>query len=368
MKIVQIARQFTPSIGGIERVTLGLSQALLERGHRTSVVTLREVFSTGACEAASESIDGLPIYRLPHLGSRRYPIAPGVLAFAERADVLHVHAIDFFVDFLGASQPCHRVPIVVNTHGGIFHSRWLLPLKRLYFALATRVSLRRAAAVICDSEHDYRLFRAIVPPHKLHVIGNGVDVRPFAAIHKQISPGLMVGIGRLAPNKRIDRIIDLLPALAEQVPSARLVWIGPDQDDRRRSLLAHAAERGVAERVQFTGAIDDGEMGRWLSQAHVFVSPAEYEAFGVSSIEAMSSATVPVVTPVGIHPEIVDDGISGFICEFEGTSAVERLRTVLARPLDELAAIGARARGAAQRYSWSNVVQQYLDVYQAAIS
>lgn len=374
MNILQISRQFYPATGGIESVTLGLSRALRERGHRCEVVTLREIYTTGERAPPSSQLDGLHIHRLPHLGTRRYPVAPAAANFLAPFDIVHIHAIDFFLDFfvvLRAIQQHQQhkppMPLVVNTHGGIFHTRWLLPLKKAWFHTLTAFSLRRTDAVICDSQHDYRLFRSIVPPHLLHIVQNGVDVRPFERVEKQVEPGLLLGIGRIFENKRVERLIDLLPRLVADMPRARLVWIGIDQQGNIPALLARAEQLGVRQRVEFVGLIEQEEMLRWLARAHLFVSASAYEAFGISTIEAMSSATVPVVTPVGIHPDVVQDGENGFLYTFEGDQAAECLRHALTLEGPRLEQMGQRARAAAARYAWDTVVEDYLAIYRQVV-
>jgi alpha-1,3-mannosyltransferase len=109
-------------------------------------------------------------------------------------------------------------------------------------------------------------------------------------------------------------------------------------------------------------------MKDWLSKAHLFVSAASYEAFGLSTIEAMSSATVPVVTSVGIHPEVIIEGKTGFMYEFEGDKALKCFREVLS--LDEVAIreIGLKAQEVAKQYSWNQAVDSYLAVYRTILS
>lgn len=368
MKILQITRTFHPAIGGIESVTEGLAVALQALGHRSDVLTLRHLFASGRQMPAFDNYRGLQIYRLPHLGGRRYPVAPGVLEFARSYDLLHIHAIDFFVDFLTATRRFHGRPIVVNTHGGIFHTRWLIALKRLFFATVTRRSLRHVACVICDSEHDRELFARIVPEHKLRVIRNGVDVTAFAGIEKRVEPGLLVGIGRLVENKRVERLVELVAALAAERPDLRLIWVGDDEQGRGDAIRARASELGVGERITLVGQVPPAELQALLARAHLFVSAASYEAFGISTIEAMSSATLPVVTPVGVHPEVVREGETGFLLDpGDDGRAVETLRRALALEPTALARIGAAARAAARRFAWETVVHEYLDVYAAAV-
>ncbi len=368
MNILRVTRQFSPSVGGVESVAYGLSRALQQVGHRNDVVTLRTIFNTGESAAPEERLDGIQVYRLPHIGSRRYPIAPGVFAFARSYDLIHIHAVDFFVDGLSLTRPWHGRPLVVNTHGGIFHTRWFWPLKRAYFHTVTRLILRGVAAVICDSAHDRALFRAIVPAHKLRVIHNGVDLQPFLAMNKQVMPGRLLGIGRIAENKGVERLIALLPILAADFPQVHLVWVGEDPQRRTVHLRALAQQLGVAERVRFTGGVPQAELLTLLAQAHLFVSAASFEAFGVSTIEAMGSGTVPVVTPVGVHPEVIREGQTGFICRPELQGMGAGLRHALSLEADQLHQMGERARQAARRFAWEQVVKAYLDVYSAVLA
>lgn len=368
MKLLQITRTYYPSIGGIESVTNGLSRALQQLGHQTDILTLRYIFDRRNLAAHDEQHQGLQIYRLPHIGSRRYPITPGVFAFARYYDLLHIHAIDFFIDYLSLTSAIHRRPIVVNTHGGIFHTRWLTSLKRIWFAAMTRLSLRRVAAVICDSEHDYQLFQQIVPTEKLHIIRNGVNVQPFLSTPKQIIPGLLVGVGRVVENKRIDQLIMLLARLSETVPEAQLVWIGDDANRQVPSLMVLAQRFGVAARVKFIGQVTDMDLYQLLAQANLFVSTSQYEAFGISTIEAMASGTVPVVTSVGIHSEVIRMGHTGFFISGHDCDAdIAVLLQALNLAPEELSRMESAVRSIAQQYAWNQVVQHYVRIYDSAL-
>src|SRR5687767_6089838 len=124
MRVLEVARQFYPKIGGIESAVLSLSRCLVARGHTVEVLTLdRDLRSRRRIDSPS-SIDSIPIHRVSWFGSRRYPIAPSWLRRVDSFDVLHIHAIDFFIDSASFARRVgfHRTPIVVTTHGGIFHT------------------------------------------------------------------------------------------------------------------------------------------------------------------------------------------------------------------------------------------------------
>jgi alpha-1,3-mannosyltransferase len=124
MRVFHVVRQFWPSVGGLEDVVGQLARAQTARGWTVKVVTLNRVF--GAPDkllAAHEDNAGVAIERLPYSGSPRYPLTPGILGAIGEADLLHIHAIDFFFDFLAWTRIFHGKPLVATTHGGFFHTQ-----------------------------------------------------------------------------------------------------------------------------------------------------------------------------------------------------------------------------------------------------
>lgn len=367
MRILQVSRQFSPSIGGIQSSVYGLSKALAQAGHSVDVVTLRSAFTTNEKLEPQSVVDGIPVYRLNFLGSKRYSIAPQVLSFAKNYDVIHVHAIDFFIDFLSLTQLWHRKPIIVSPHGGIFHTQWLLPLKQFYFKTITRLSLKGSEVVVCDSKHDYTLFQAITETPKLRLL-MGLDLEPFFSIRKNIVPNFLLGVGRVSANKGIDRLIRLLPELSRDFPDIRLTWVGDDPENLTEKLLAEAQQLGVESQVHFTGQLQDHEIHHLLSQAHLFVSTASYEGFGIAALEAMSSGTVPILTPVGIYPEIIEHGRNGFIYPFTHQTALKNFRSALSTDLSNLIEMGQAARESASQFSWNNVAPSFISIYEEVLA
>ena len=365
MKILQVTRQFYPEIGGIENVVLGLSETLLESGHEVDVVTLDFLFNSEMKLEPISHKGGITIYRIPFLGSRRYPVAPHVIKFLRSYDVIHIHAIDFFVDFITLLRVFHKKPIVVTTHGGIFHTKWLYRFKQLYFSSVTKLVLSNVDSIVCNSSHDLRLFREIAPESKISLIENGVSIEPFLKTKKNIQPGLFVGIGRIAENKGILKLIEIVSMLKPDFPEIRLVWIGEDPKQKIPSLQDYAKLLEVSDQLEFFGKVSLDEILEQLSSAQAFVSASSYEAFGLSTVEAMSSATLPLVTPVGIHPDVVQDGHTGFLFEPDNLSqSIEVFRKVLKLDIIENLQIGENARNAVLKYSWENPAKAHIDLYE----
>jgi alpha-1,3-mannosyltransferase len=367
MKILQLTRQFLPNQGGMESVVEGLSVALQRNGHTVQVATLRLLFGTGAMAPAQSVEAGLPVRRMRHWGSRRYPVAPAALGAIRGYDLVHIHAIDFFVDYLSLLRMVHRIPLVVSTHGGFFHTDHAQAFKEMYFKTITRHSLRGVQAVVCVSQHDREVFSRIVSPARIRVIENGANIDGLWGQKKKLEPGLILGISRLAENKRVHKVLEAMALLKHRFPRMRLEWVGADFGGMRAPLERLVVELGLSGRVRFHGSAGREELQKLLQRAHLFVSASSYEGFGLSTIEAMSAATVVLVTAVGAHPDVVKDGVSGFLMDQDATSLPSQMERVLTMPAAKLAQIGEAARAATKHFSWSRIAPQYEQLYEQVL-
>ncbi len=368
MRILQLTRQFLPAQGGMESVVEGLSVALQHSGHTVQVATLRLLFSTGALAPAESVEAGVPVRRIRHWGPRRYPVAPAALRAIHGYDLVHIHAIDFFVDYLSLLRRVHRIPLVISTHGGFFHTERAHAFKEWYFKTVTRQSLSAVGAVVCVSQHDREMFARIVPAERIRVIENGANLDGFWSLKKRVEVGLLLGISRLAENKRVDKVLQAMAELKHRCPRLRLEWVGADFARLRSTLERRVVELGLEGRVRFHGAVGSEELRRLLERAHLFVSASSYEGFGLSTIEAMSSATTVVVTAVGAHPDVVEHGVSGFLIDQDAAGLAAQIEAVLALPAEKLAAIGEAARAATRRFSWKQIAPRYEQLYREVLS
>jgi glycosyltransferase involved in cell wall biosynthesis len=187
---------------------------------------------------------------------------------------------------------------------------------------------------------------------------------PFrASIGMARTTPLVVFAGRLASNKGLHHLVPAFAALREGHPDARLVLAGEDQDQRAR-LEALARKAGVADRVHFTGHLDEATYRSALAAADVFVLPSEWEAFGIVLVEAMACGVPCVATRVGGAPDVVQDGVTGRVVPYGDEAALAQAIGGLLddRPLAARMGEAGRAR-AFKEYSWDAVVERTLDLY-----
>lgn len=367
MRIVHVVRQFPPSLGGIEEVVARLAEAQVRAGHDVRVATLDRVFADpGRALPARETSGGVEIVRLPFRGSTRYPLAPQALAHVRDADLIHVHAIDFFFDYFAVTKPIHRKPMIATTHGGFFHTRAHARLKDIWFDRVTRRTARAYKALIACSQADFDMFAPL--GHKnLRMIENGVDVEKFSARGAEAPTKGLVSIGRFSVNKRLDRLLDAFAVLKQRDDAWRLIIAGAASDWSAERLRAEIAARGVSEKVEVHVGLSNAQIADLLGAASLFVSASEHEGFGVSLIEAMSAGLAPVVEGnaafkafAARHDEIA---IVDFSDAAAAASALQAAFERLSRDPD----LRARAIAAAQGYAWPIVARSYLDAYADAL-
>ncbi|MDO8737197.1 MAG: glycosyltransferase family 4 protein [Thermoleophilia bacterium] len=361
----------------METYVSSLCRQLSGRGHRSDVATLDYLFKNMTPLPAYERIDGTDVIRLPSLGTARYFFAPRLMELAPRYDIIHVHGVDFFVDMLGTCKWMHGRPLVLSTHGGFFHTPWFPALKKAYFQTVTRMALTGVDRVLASSPKDEQLFEKI--SSRVTLVENGIDYETFAGVEKRAGGNIedgsasrhenLVFIGRISKNKRVDRLLDMMAVLRKHRPEAALTVIGPDWEGLQSGLEAQAAAIGLGDVVRFTGVIPQDQMLEMLADARLFVSASEYEAFGLSTVEAMATGTVPVVNAIPAFIDLVDDGDTGFLTDFsDPAAAAATIEQALGLPESRLLEVGAAARNAASRHDSSKVSEQIINIYEEVLA
>nr|WP_093811438.1 glycosyltransferase family 4 protein [Stappia sp. ES.058] len=366
--LVHVVRQYKPSVGGLEDFVASLVARQRGRFRRIRIITCDRLFrGDGTKLARREIIDGAEVVRLPYFGSTRYPVCLGFLRELADADLVHVHAIDFFFDALAATRWLHRKPLIATTHGGFFHSSNYRMLKRIWFRSITWASATRYGALACCSESDYERF-AGVAPDKVRLIENGVDIDKFAGAGSPAPAKSLITIGRLAHNKRIDLLLDTMARLVADDREWRLAIVGTPFDWSRDDIEAMIASRNLGDNVDLHVGPSDGEMRMLLGGASLFVSASQYEGFGIALIEAMSAGLSSVVEGNAAFTAFAQkhDGIA--LCDFDDPQgAAKAIDAAYARITGDPAAARETSIAQAQTYSWDATALRYEALYREVL-
>ena len=367
MRVVHVVRQFSPSIGGLEDAALNLAGIQRRRlGIDARVVTLDRVFRQPGRLAPDDEVAGIPVRRLSWRGSTRYPIAPAVIGAIEGADLVHVHAIDFFFDFLALTRPIHRRKLVVSTHGGFFHSEFATRAKRLWFASATRASCAAYDRVIACSRSDAEMFRGHAGS-RLVTIENGIDLGKFADAASASPRRTILSFGRFARHKRVHLLFPLLAALRARTPDWRLIVAGSDSDATHQELRAAATDAGVADAVRFVIAPTDDELRALMGEASYYASASSHEGFGIAAVEALSAGLVPILNDIPPFRRLVDRTGVGLFAEMaQAEATADRIETFI-RDTDHAASRRTAVQSGAS-FDWQDVAGLYVAQYRAVLA
>lgn len=335
MRIAQIApltEAVPPKLyGGTERVIHWLVEELVALGHD---VTL---FASGDSRTSAKLQPFWPrALRLD--GSIRDPYSLHVSMLehvrrqADAFDVLHFH-LDYFPFSLFSRQP---TPFVTTLHG-----RLDLPEMQPVFDTFSSVPV----VGISNAQR-----RPLPQARWMKTIHHGLPENLF--VPAPIKPSYFAFLGRISPEKRVDRAIRIAEACGIPLKIAAKV----DRADRDyfeveiRPLLA-------SPNVEFIGEIADKDKSEFLGGAVALLTPIDWpEPFGLVMIEAMACGTPVIAFNRGSVPEIIDEGVTGFIVEDEAGAigAVDRL--------SHLSREGVRRRFE-ERFTARRMALDYLSVY-----
>jgi glycosyltransferase involved in cell wall biosynthesis len=341
MKIAQIAPLYESVprklYGGTERVVSYLTEELVRQGHD---VTL---FASGDSKTAAKLV------RCCDMALRLNPIFLDPVPYhvimleevrrrAEEFDILHFH-----IDFLHG-------PLVRDFAGRTIttlHGRLDLPHVVPFYHVFRELPL---VAVSSDQRKYLRSANWIGTIHH----GLPCDLLPF---RPKASGGYLAFLGRIAPEKRPDRAIEI--AVKTSMPLKIAAKIDrADQaywDEKIRPMVAANAN------VEYVGEIAEHEKADFLGQASALLFPVDWpEPFGLVMIEAMACGTPVIGFRRGSVPEVVENGISGFVVE-----SVDQASAVVAR----VASLDRSSVRAAfeQRFTIERTARDYLEIYNELI-
>jgi glycosyltransferase involved in cell wall biosynthesis len=220
-------------------------------------------------------------------GKLRYlELARRTLA-ATRPDVVYAH---FLVPSGLIAALAGRAPLVVTAHGRDVRNIGAIP----GVAAATRVVVRRAAAVICVSRYLQQELETKLPEArgKVEVVSSGVDRERFAVTEPRPGPPGFLCVGALDERKNVLRLADAFARLGE----GTLTFAG---DGPLRSKLEGR------ERVQLVGRVAHDEIPGLLAECRVLAQPSLVEPLGQALLEAMACGRSVLATRIGGPPEFV---------------------------------------------------------------
>jgi len=395
MRVLLTTESYLPYLSGVTVSVDSLARGLGARGHEVMVLAPRPargakpqpVGSPGPAPrhawlpSYQPPIVAPPGYRMP--APLLFPASVGLREARDfRPEIVHAHSP--FVTGRIARRLAARLDVpLVFTHHTRFadYAHYLGPLARPGARL-TDAYLRHfwtaCAAIVAPSEdlaHDIRERLGEPYAHRVRVIPTGIDVagiRGLAPIDPRAEAGwpadalVVASVGRLAPEKSPEVVLEAVAVAAGQLPGLRLVVIGGGPSHAR--LHARAGRPDLVGRVLLTGAVPRLEALARLAGADLFLFTSRTETQGLVLAEALA-AGLPVVTVEG--PGVRDsvrDGIDGLVVPPEPADTLaHRLAGGIVSLADpsRRAAMAERAGGDADRFAVDRRVGQVAELYES---
>ena len=311
MRVVHIVRQFSPSVGGLEDTVLSLARAQRERLNIDArVITLDRVFGMKDRLQSRDVVEGVPVRRLPWCGSRRYPLAPSVLRHLQDADLLHVHAVDFFFDYMALTRLLHQRKMIATTHGGFFHTNRFTAAKTVWLSTVTRATIRGYDQIVACSQSDAEMFQPLAG-RRLVLIENGITQAKFGGASSTSLTKTILSFGRFARHKRTDHLLAAFAALRKLDSSWKLIIAGRESEQTAGELGALAAHLNITDAVDLVLNPTNDDLRVLMGKASFFASLSAYEGFGLAAVEAMSAGLIPILSCIPAFVQLISRGNVG---------------------------------------------------------
>lgn len=342
-------------VGGAERYALELARHMADAGVQTRLIAF-------GAQAREERVDRLRIHVIDRAwyvrGQQSNPFAWRLFGLLRGADVVHCHQQHVLASSLVAAwcRVTGRRVFVSDLGGGGWDVSAYISTDGWY------------DGHLHISEYSRQIHRH-TGRRNARVIFGGVNTDRF-------SPGAglprsrnALFVGRLLPHKGVE---DLLDAVS---PDMALTLVGPRPSADR---LAHLQARAQGKAVRFEHDLDDASLVDRYRRAACVILPSVYrtadgsetqvpELLGQTLLEGMACETPAICTQVASMPEVVEDGVTGFVVPPNDPAALrDRIAWLIAHP-HEAQAMGRAGRARVlDRFTWPRVVTRCLEAYESS--
>jgi glycosyltransferase involved in cell wall biosynthesis len=371
--------QYRPVLGGYERAAERLSAALAAQRHEVTVLTER----TNRAWPARETLDGVDVRRiwcLPRRGLQTLTTLWSQLWFlllhGRRFDVWHAHQYGIRTALAVAVGKLFGRPVILKltSTGG---QGLAAHIAREHLAGLVRALHRRLAAVVATTRETHEeACRFGIPPSRVHLFGNAIDVEAFhprsveerARLRKTLSidaAGVVIYVGRFAAVKNPLALMHAWERAASELPGWRLLFLGEGPLDTE--LRTTAEKLGLADSITVVGRRSD--IPDWLGASDIYALSSVCEGLSNSLIEAMATGLPSVCTHVSGVDELVREPGAGIVVPQDDIAAFADALVRLGRDPDARARMGEVGRKVVEgRFACDVIARLHVDLYMSLVN
>lgn len=365
-----------PTFGGSGVLATELGKALADKGHNIHFITYQQpVRLTGFSANIFYHEVHVPTYPLFDFPPYETALASTMVDVIRnnKLDLLHVHyaiphASAAYMAKMILKNEGINIPVITTLHG----TDITLVGKDKTYSPVVAFSINQSDAITAVSnnlrEETYNTFFI---EKEIDVIHNFVDVerfnrKPIDAFQKVIAPNgerIVVHASNFRKIKRVQDVVKIFKQIVKQIP-AKLLLVG---DGPERPMVEELArELDIVADIKFLGKQQD--MEEIFAVTDLFLLPSEYESFGLAALEAMASGTAVVCSNAGGLPEIIEQGVCGYMANVGDIQEMSEFSLDILRDENRMAQFQAAAQLQAQRFDIRNIIPIYERLYEKVVS
>lgn len=283
-----------------------------------------------------------------------------------KPDIIHAHLASSY-GLIGALSGCH--PFVVSVWGS---DVFTFPRKSMAHKSLLRYVLKKADKV-CSTSRAMAMETARYTNKEIEIIPFGIDVekfkpRPVKSLFKE--GDIVIGTVKALEDKYgIEYLLKAFKILCDKHPKLplKLLVVGGGSSEKRLKDMANDLD--IIKNTVFTGKVLHEDVEKFHNMLSVFVNISDYESFGVSVLEASACEKPVVVSNVGGLPEVVDDGVTGFVVPPRNPLATAKAIERLILDSSLRTKMGSEGRKRVKKYyNWDENLLQMVNVYKDLVN
>jgi sugar transferase (PEP-CTERM/EpsH1 system associated) len=360
----------TLDMGGAETVVANIVNNM-SPGFKTDICCL--MHSGPVAERIRPEVDIIELGKPVHGNDYQIPFKLARILRARKIDIVQSHDWGTLLESV-AGTTLAGVAAVHMAHGPTIHypaNDSLVRIKRIIRRKAERLASMKVLRAIAVSEIVRKELISDVgfPDKKVILIHNGIDLSPIplgdlVSKQKQLnlstSDFLLVTVGRLAEIKNYPLVLKALARARKFAPTLKLIMVGDGPE--RIQLEEISRNLGISQFVHFLGERQD--VHDWLALAHAFVLPSFYEGISIALLEAMAAGLPVIATRVGGNPEVIMNGINGYLVESEDVEGLSNVLINLAGDVVRREEMGRAARAhVTDKFDLKKTIRNYEKIY-----
>ncbi len=368
---MRIAMICYPTFGGSGVVATELGKALASKGHEIHFITYNTPVRLGSFKPGifyhEVRVSDYPLFDYPPyelvLASKMVEVVKD-----HGIDLIHVH---YAIPHASAAITAKKIlaedgislPIVTTLHG----TDITLLGRDSSFEPVISYAINKSDAVTAVSE-DLR-----IETDKLFGVNKYIEVVPnfFCPKHFSIEADnefrvkiapegqpILTHISNFRPVKRVLDVVKIFNKVLDQIDS-RLLLVGDGPD--RTSAEKICRDFGIEDKVVFLGKVKNPIEPLMISD--LFILPSEAESFGLAALEALAAGVPVIATNAGGLPELVEDGVSGFLCKVGDVDSMAEKAIRILSHKDDFSDYRSSSLERAQTFKIDSILPQYLRIY-----